>query len=68
MIVAYNIGVDGWTPCKTDHPPVRRGYGPIEISDGAWDKLSKNGVIECDMHFTDTEHLIAVAAFLDRKA
>lgn len=62
MRVDYNIGWDGWTA----HP-----RGRIEISERAWKILSKHehgglgGVIPCQLGFTDTEHLLAVAAAID---
>lgn len=61
MKVAYNIGVDGWTKCVTARPCVTCGYGPIEISEAAWERLSKDGVIPCRIGLTDTEHLIEAA-------
>jgi hypothetical protein len=60
--VEYNIGCDGWT----EHP-----LGRIEISDRAWKILSKaehgsiERVIPCTSGFTDTEHLLAIAAAID---
>lgn len=62
MRVDYNVGCDGWTA----HP-----RGRIEISERAWTILSKEmrgasyRVIPCTSGFTDTHHLLAVAATID---
>lgn len=57
MRIAYNIGFDGWTK----HP-----NGSIEISDHAWNILSRNEwVISCQIGFTDTAQLLAIARAID---
>lgn len=63
MRIDYNIGIDGWT----EYP-----NGRIEISDHAWRVLSKGTgcelprrVIPCQIGFTDTAQLLAVAQSID---
>lgn len=63
MRVDYNVGCDGWT----EHP-----RGRIEISDHVWRILSKetgcqnpSKVIPCQIGFTDTAQLLAVAKAID---
>lgn len=67
MWVEYNVGVDGWTerPAPKIPMPDKYGYGPIEISEAAWQKLSLNDVIHCRLDLTDTKHLLEVAGKIE---